>query len=228
MPRRPDLACLALVLVVGAGMARAQAPAEPAAGAPAPPARTSGGPLGFGGLGKSKEPITVISDNLEYDYKRNVVVYRGSVQVTQGDLKLVSDTLTITLQNDKQDGKPDPKPVPAPGSGAPGDNGRVQEIVALGNVRIDQGQRWAVGGRAVFDQGQRTLTLTQDPVLHDGQSEVAGDRVVVFLDEDRSVLEGGQKRVKAVLYPNEKPGAPKPAPKPAAAAPKSRPAGAKR
>jgi lipopolysaccharide export system protein LptA len=225
MRRRPDLAGLALALVVFAGMARAQASAEPAAGAPAPPARPSGGPLGFGGLGKSKEPITVISDNLEYDYKRNVVVYRGSVQVTQGDLKLVSDTLTITLQNDKQDGKPEPKPAPAAGGA---DNGRVQEIVALGNVRIDQGQRWAVGGRAVFDQGQRTLTLTQDPVLHDGQSEVAGDRVVVFLDEDRSVVEGGQKRVKAVLYPNEKPGAPQPAAKPAAAAPKARAAKGRR
>src|SRR5262245_29191124 len=168
MPRRPDLAGLAFALVVFADMARAQASAEPAAGAPAPPPRTPSGPLGFGGLGKSKEPITVISDNLEYDYKKNVVVYRGSVQVTQGDLKLVSDTLTITLENDKQDGKPDPKPAPPAGSAAPGDNGRVQEIVALGNVRIDQGQRWAVGGRAVYDQGQRTLILTQDPVLHDG------------------------------------------------------------
>ena len=117
--------------------------------------------------------------------------------------------------------------MPAAGGAAPGDNGRVQEIVALGNVRIDQGQRWAVGGRAVFDQGQRTLILTQDPVLHDGPSEVAGDRVVVF-HEDRSVVEGGQKRVKAVPYPNEKPGAPKPAPKPGAAAPKARPAGGSR
>ena len=143
------------------------------------------------------------------------MVYRGSVQVTQGDLKLVSDTLTITLQNDKQDGKPDPKPVPAAGGAAPGDNGRVQEIVALGNVRIDQGQRWAVGGRAVLRSGAaHARSSREDPVLHDGPNEVAGDRVVVFLDEDRSVVEGGQKRVKAVLYPNEKPGAAKPAPKP--------------
>jgi len=31
---------------------------------------------------------------------------------------------------------------------------------------------------------------------------VAGDRVIVYLDEDRSVVEGGRKRVKAVLYPD--------------------------
>jgi lipopolysaccharide export system protein LptA len=36
---------------------------------------------------------------------------------------------------------------------------------------------------------------------------VAGERVVVFLDEQRSVVEGGQERVRAVLYPSEKQGA---------------------
>ena len=79
-------------------------------------------------------------------------------------------------------------------------------------MRIDQGTRWAVGGRAVFDQTQRTLVLTENPVLHDGPNEVAGDRVVVFLDEDRSVVEGGRKRVKAVLYPERAAAGPAAAP----------------
>src|SRR5262249_44712096 len=158
---------------------------------------------------KSKEPITVISDNLEYDYKSGIVVYRGGVQVTQGDVKLTSDVMTITLVNDKQQpakkGKPEqngdaaaadpPGDAPAPpASAAPStDAGRVQQIVATGNVHIDQGTRWAIGGRATFDQSQRTLVLTENPVLHDGPNEVVGERVVVFLDEDRSIVEGGQK-----------------------------------
>src|SRR4029450_5184143 len=207
MPSAPSLPGLALAVATLTGLAGAQAPSEPTGdAAPAKgdssPAKSAApaNPLGFGALGKSKEPITVISDNLEYDYKKNVVVYRGKVEVTQGNVKLVSDTLTITLENQKQDGqnpgaKTTPTTQPPPGQG-PADTGRVQEIVALGNVRIDQGTRWAVGGRAVFDQTQRTLVMTENPVLHDGPSEVAGDRVVVFLDEDRSVVEGGQKRVK--------------------------------
>src|SRR5262245_45202955 len=234
MPSAPSLPGLALALAALTGAAGAQPASEPGApsapkgdAAPAAKGPPPGNPLGFGSFGKSKEPIFVVSDNLEYDYKKNVVVYRGNVQVTQGDVKLVSDTLTITLQNQKQDGQ-DPKaqtpqaqtppttqPVAARG---PGDSGRVQEIVALGNVRIDQGTRWAVGGRAVFDQSQRTLVMTENPVLHDGPSEVAGDRVVVFLDEDRSIVEGGQKRVKAVLYPNEKNAGPGGPAKPAAPA----------
>jgi lipopolysaccharide export system protein LptA len=227
MPSSRSVRGLALVLSALAGVAGAQSPPATATGTPAagtqpaatpPSGKGSGGPLGgFGALGKSKEPIHVVSDNLEYDYKRNVVVYRGAVEVVQGNVKMVSDTLTITLQSQdqnqdqNQDGKP---PAPRPASAGPGsDTGRVQEIIALGNVRIDQGTRWAVGGRAVYDQSQRTLVLTENPVLHDGPSEVAGDRVVVFLDEDRSVVEGGNKRVKAVFYPDEKnagPGGQKP------------------
>jgi lipopolysaccharide export system protein LptA len=229
MPSAPSLPGLALALATLTGVAGAQPASEAAAGAAAPkgdaPAKgapPSGSPLGFGTFGKSKEPIYVVSDNLEYDYKKNVVVYRGKVQVTQGDVKLVSDTLTITLQSRNQDGQDPKAPTPPTTQPAaargPGDAGRVQEIVALGNVRIDQGTRWAVGGRAVFDQSQRTLVMTENPVLHDGPSEVAGDRVVVFLDEDRSIVEGGQKRVKAVLYPNEKNAGPSGPAKPGAPA----------
>jgi len=203
---------------VCAAVVLALATAARSAGPPAGQDQTSS-PFGFDGLGKSKEPINVTSDNLEYDYKANVVIYRGAVEVIQGAVKLTSDTLTVTLVNDKNnadqkngDKKPADKPNGAGGDPAPADpsaapppssdTGRVQNIVAAGNVRIDQGTRWAVGGQAVFDQGQRTLVLTENPVLHDGPNVVAGDRVVVFLDENRSVVEGGRKRVKAVLYPN--------------------------
>lgn len=161
-------------------------------------------------FGNKKEPITVTSDTLEYDYKANVVVYRGSVQAVQGGVTVKSDTLTVTLEHQQKGA--------TPSDNVPGEGGsKLREIVAVGNVRIDSGTRYATGGRATFDQGQRTLVLTETPVLHDGQNEVAGDRVIVYLDEDRSVVEGGRKRVKAVLYPGKDgglapaEGAPKPA-----------------
>jgi lipopolysaccharide export system protein LptA len=226
--------CLAaaIVLSAAAGPVDAQAANEKAPPGPAgsqAPAPQSGGPFAFGSLGKSKEPITVISDRLDYDYKANVVVYRGTVEVTQGDVKMVSDVLTITLENanknDKGNDKPGTKPTtegtvpdpPAQAAPQATDTGKVKEMVATGNVRIDQGTRWAVGGRATYEQQQRTLVLTENPVLHDGPNEVVGERVTVYLDENRSVVEGGQKRVKAVFHPNEKNGA-APA-KPMAAAP---------
>src|SRR5437667_8344048 len=80
---------------------------------------------------------------------------------------------------------------------------RLQEVIAVGNVRIDNGTRWATGGRAVFEQATRMLVLTENPVLHDGANEVSGDRVTLYLDENRSVVEGGRRRVKATVFPNK-------------------------
>src|SRR5262245_1424114 len=165
--------------------------------------------LDLGDMGHSKEPVTSTAERLEYDYKANVVVYRGAVEAVQGAAKLRSDTLTVRLLREPATPNPAPAaaPAPNPSDGAPsvgaGGGSKVQEIVAVGNVRIDQGTRWATGGRGVFDQTLRTFVLTESPVLHDGPNEVAGDRVTVFLDENRSVVDGGaSKRVKAVIHPN--------------------------
>jgi lipopolysaccharide export system protein LptA len=193
--RRDLIPALALV-----GVALGTAGAEPA-NQPS----TSAPPLfDAGSFGNRKEPVTVTADKLEYDYKANVIVYRGDVVATQGETKLRSDTLTVTLAAADKSDAPD-----APGKGGQ----RLQEIVAVGNVRIDNGTRWATGGRAVFEQGNRTFVLTETPVLHDGSNEVVGDRVVVYLDENRSVVEGGRKRVKAVLYPSNDGGLAGPGPK---------------
>ena len=160
----------------------------------------------FGGFGstRSKDPITITADTLEYEYKDGIVVYRGDVLAVQGEVKIRSNELRITLAKTDDGKQTGAKAASELDSGAAS---KLQAVVASGSVRIDQGTRWAVGGKATFDQTARTLILTEDPVLHDGPNEVAGDRVVVYLDEDRSVVEGGRKRVKAVLFPGKQDGA---------------------
>src|SRR6185503_3137871 len=199
MRRRPDL----VSLLVLATALTTPASAEPAR-EPAKDGAKEGGLFDGADFGNRKDPVIITSDALEYDYKGNVVTYRGDVVTTQGDLKMRSDTLTVTFDRDGA------APAPAPAQGkarapeAPSDaKQRLRQIVAVGNVRIDNGARWATCGRAVFDQEDRTLVLTETPVIHDGSNEVAGDRVVVYLDENRSVVEGGRKRVKAVFHPNQ-------------------------
>jgi lipopolysaccharide export system protein LptA len=189
MPR-PDL--VVVLAIVAASSA-------PLLAAPAEREGTGGGGLfDAGEFGNRREPITVTSDTLEYDYKKNVVVYRGEVQAIQGQVKVRSDRLTVTLEGSGEEKE---------SGGMPGKGGlRLRAIVAEGSVRIDNGTRWATGGRATFDQQQRTLVLTEDPKLHDGSNEVAGERVVVYLDEDRSVVEGGRRRVKAVFFPGKEGG----------------------
>lgn len=147
------------------------------------PAGQRDGLLGGFSLSGDRGPVKIDADTLEFDDRNKVLLYRGAVVVTQADMILHSDLLRITLE--------------------PGDMNKAREVVAEGRVQIDKGERRATGGRAVFDNAARTVTLTEQPRLREGLNEVTGERVVVYLDEQRSVVEGGQERVRAVLYPSE-------------------------
>jgi lipopolysaccharide export system protein LptA len=145
---------------------------------------SAGGPeslLGSFSFTSKREPISITADALEFDYRPRVLKYKGAVVATQGDMKLESRSLTVTLDAQVEN--------------------RIKEVVADGQVRLSQGARWATGGRAVFDQNHNTVTLSDNAELHDGANLVKGDRVIVYLNEERSVVEGGKGRVEAVLVP---------------------------
>lgn len=129
-----------------------------------------------------RDPISVAADGLEFDYRTRVLTYKGGVEVIQGDIKMQSQTLRVVLDDQAEN--------------------RVKEVVAEGNVRVSKGPRWATGGRAEFDQAKQTVVLSNDAVVHDGSNEVSGERIVVYLKENRSVVEGGSGRVRAVLFPS--------------------------
>jgi lipopolysaccharide export system protein LptA len=167
------------MLLVGALVATA-APAQPQTPAPSSGAHRDSVLGGFG-FSAGKEPITVNANTLEFDYKSGKLVYRGQVVASQGDMKLESDELTVLLDRAQE--------------------GKITEVVAEGDVRMSKGTRHATAGRAVFDQSKRQVVLSEHAVLHDGPNEVSGERVVVYLDDERSVVEGGSGRVKAVLFP---------------------------
>jgi len=141
---------------------------------------------GFGLPGADKkEPIQIDAAILEYDSRENVALFRGDVVTTQGDVVVHSSRLRVLMSD----------------SSSPGSPGRAENVIAEGNVRILQGERVAVGNRAEFSEADRTVVLTGNAVLHEGSNEVRGERVVVYLDEERSVVEGTNTRVKAILVP---------------------------
>lgn len=176
-----------VLLLVAACVLAVSRPVAAAEEGAAPVGRLDG-LLGSFSLGGDRGPVRVDADTMEFDYKTMVLTYRGRVVVTQADMVLRSDLLRVVLDRDKPQ--------------------RPKEVVAEGAVQIDKGERRATGGRAVFDDAARTVVLSEDARLRDGPNEVAGERVVVYLDEQRSIVQGGPERVRAVLYPpTPRPGA---------------------
>src|SRR5438128_9324399 len=110
MPHRREALATAILAACAIGHVDAAVRDEP-----------SGGTLfDLGTVTNRKEPITVSADTLEYDYKNNVVVYRGDVQAAQGQVKLRSDTLTVTFESVKNGTQPTAADPPVPDPAAKG------------------------------------------------------------------------------------------------------------
>ncbi len=122
-------------------------------------------------------PINIKSDTMSFDYKKSVVVFSGHVHAVQTGNELSSNTLHVQMNKDSQ----------------------IQEMIADGNVRMSQGQRWATGDHAVLDQTVHTLVLTGSPVVHDGNDQIAGTKITVYLQTNKSEV----TNPKAVIFPRE-------------------------
>jgi lipopolysaccharide export system protein LptA len=127
-------------------------------------------------------PVTVDADQLENLQKEGLVVFTGNVVANQNSSTQYADRMEVYL-DDK--------------------GNRIVRTVSTGNVRIiTKDCRTGTAKRAeYYDAEQRVVLIGNARVWRD-DNVVTGERITIYLAEDRSIVEGGQQeRVKAVFYP---------------------------
>ena len=144
----------------------------------------------------SENPIIIHSNTLELDQEKKLVVFEGKVRAkTEGMVIDCQKMLVYYI------GSPIKKETNVESS-------RIDKIIALGNViinRFDGGM--ARAGKAVFYQHEEKVVLTENPYIQQGPDYVEGQRIIIFLNEGRSIVEGNEtKRVKATIFPKEEKG----------------------
>ncbi len=111
-------------------------------------------------------------------------MFKGNVIARQEDTTLYANTLTITYD-------PETK--------------KLKEIVAVGNVKVVQMDRRATGQKATFDQDKNKVVLDGEAVVREGANVIRGERIIFYVDEERSVVEGGKGgRVSTSITPPPK------------------------
>lgn len=127
------------------------------------------------------QPVEITADRLEADDTIHKLVFVGNAVAKQGDITIYAERLTVHYAATGND---------------------VDEVVAEGQVRIVQGSRVATGQKAVFMQADGKVVLTGSPKVQEGDSLVQGTEITLYLNEKRSVVQGGQDgRVNAVFVP---------------------------
>lgn len=130
---------------------------------------------------KNRGPIHVTSDRLEADDESQTVMFSGNAVATQDDVTIHADRLIIKYTGEKRE---------------------VVQLVAEGQVRIEQQEKIATGDKAVYYKDQERLVMTGSPKVTEGDDFVEGQEITLYLDEKRSVVSGGAGgRVKAIFTP---------------------------
>ncbi|MBN2808047.1 MAG: lipopolysaccharide transport periplasmic protein LptA [Deltaproteobacteria bacterium] len=138
-------------------------------------------------FGKSKEPVDITADKLDFDQKKNIAVFSGKVVARQGKTSLEADVLNIVFAEADQS---------------------LSEITATGKeVVIKLQGKKALCQKMYYNAVERKLVLTGNPSLDDGKNVVRGEEITFFLDAERSVVKSGQqKRVTTTIFPGQRGG----------------------
>jgi lipopolysaccharide export system protein LptA len=140
-------------------------------------------------------PVAVSADELIGDESSKSAEFIGNVKVVRGEYTLIADRLKIFFDELKKKGnKNDNRKV------------KIQEIIAVGNVRILSNELTANADRAIYDRKTRTLVLSgKSTEVHRKGQRVMGEQITIFIGTERVEVTGNSvNRVKGVFTLPEK------------------------
>jgi len=152
-------------------------------------------------MASSDQPIHVVADSLEVDNKNQIADFIGKVKAVQGDVKITCDKLSVFYDQAGQEAK-GKEAKKAKSEGMLDTGGKVRKVVAQGHVKVVQKDRIAVGRKATYWAGGRKMLLEGKATVWRGKNQVSGEKITVFLDQDRAVVHGKPgKRVSVTIVP---------------------------
>jgi lipopolysaccharide transport protein LptA len=138
------------------------------------------------GAAKEPAPVETRSREMAYDESANRIVYKGDVEIRQGDILTRSPEAVVTLTKDGR---------------------AVDRMVAGEPVEVRQGSRRATGEKGTYTPSSETFVLVGEAVaLQDADRRLEG-RVLTFeVGSDRIHVDGREEvRAEAVFKRKEPP-----------------------
>lgn len=123
--------------------------------------------------GPGPSPLEITAATSSWDLRGGQLTLEGNVVAIRGPARLTCDAAAVHF--DKA--------------------GEVVRIEAHGSVILEQGDRTGRAETAVLDAGQGRVTLRGDATLAEPPHWMAGEPIVVFLDDERIQCESCRMRI---------------------------------
>ena len=130
-------------------------------------------------------PTTIVSQNLDMQSTddESTFLFTGLVIVRGNNIALTCERLeAVTTRAQKEIIQDKDKT-------SLGQVGKFKSLLATGRVRIEQGDRIATCGRAEVLPDEEKITLTEDPMVRDGESTIVGEKITLLRGQRRVIVE---------------------------------------
>ncbi len=120
---------------------------------------------------QQRDPIVITSDRMKAAEITRQVEFSGNVTLKKESLTLYSDTAVVFYDERSKS---------------------IREIEALGNVIVRKEGSIAHAKRAQYYSSEEKIVLTGEARILENENEIGGDRITLFMRDERSVVEGGK------------------------------------
>lgn len=127
---------------------------------------------------EKKEPIVITAKRMEANRLGSKVTFLGDVTLKKEDIILYSDYMVVFYDESTRG---------------------ISEIEARGNVVVRREGRIALSNRAYYYSKEEKIVLTGDARIIENDNQIGGDRITLFVRDDRSIVERGK-----ILFYHEK------------------------
>ena len=119
-------------------------------------------------------PVDIASDDLEIFDKKHVAFWIGHVKARSGTTDITCNRLTAHYAKSQSQEK------------------EITTIECVGNAEVQDGDKWAKGERADFDNRTGVLVVTGSPEAKQGTTHVRGTKVIFYRDKDTIKVENAR------------------------------------
>jgi len=123
----------------------------------------------------SREPVVITSDRMKADKLGEMVTFSGKVTLKKEEMTLSADQMIVYYNIGSKD---------------------IREIEVHGNVVVHKEGRVALSKNAWYYSLEEKIVLTGDARIIENENQLGGEKITLFMRDDRSIVEGG----KVLLY----------------------------
>ena len=137
----------------------------------------------------ANQPIEVAADTLEVRNNQQVAIFRGAVDVRQGDVRMSAKELEVRYKDRGAGGASDSS------AAASGPNtGAIEHLRAEGDVIISNGKEKAKSNVADYNVAGGEILLIGDVLLLQGDNIIKGEQLRIDLATGTARMEGGAEK----------------------------------